>query len=39
MSYVDSVHSCLVMEFAASRISPVTYVTSPVGLIVKATPS
>ena len=36
--YVESVHSFLVTDFAARRISPVTHVTRPVGLLVEATP-
>eukprot|EP00978_Attheya_sp_CCMP212_P045714 scaffold357707_cov63-Attheya_sp.AAC.1 len=35
VSYVDSVHSCHVTDFAVS--SPVTHVTRPVGLLVEAT--
>eukprot|EP00978_Attheya_sp_CCMP212_P039500 scaffold206093_cov35-Attheya_sp.AAC.1 len=37
-SYVDSVRGSLVTEFTASRIAAVTYVTSPVGLLVQARP-
>ena len=36
--YVESVHSFLVTDFAARRISPVTHVTRTVGLLVEDKP-